>query len=187
MWGAMNEQGATAQVNSLVIEIAKGDRSALEALFRMEAGRLLAVARRIVRRSDLAEEVVQDAFVAIWQRSGQYDPRYGEARGWITRIVRNRALNLLRDAGRVDHVDSKTLEAMGDRTGDASNAYELLPERHALKGCLRQLDARKRTAILLCYVTGLTHGEVAAKLDAPLGTVKAWIRLGMTALQECLG
>lgn len=178
---------APVAVDSLILAIADGDKTALEELFRLEAGRLIAVARRIVRRPDLAEEVVQDAFVAIWQKARQYDPKYGQARGWITRIVRNRALNLLRDSGRVDHVDGETLDAMGDRVGDANNAYELMPERHALKGCLAQLDATKRKAVLLCYVTGLTHGEVAAKLDAPLGTVKAWIRRGMNALQECLG
>lgn len=170
-----------------MVRIAEGDRLALETLFRLEAGRLLAVARRIVRRSDLAEEVVQDAFVAIWEKAGQFDSRRGEARGWITRIVRNRALNLIRDSSRVEHVDEQTLESLGERMEEANTAFDRLPERQALKGCLAQLDKSKRIAILLCYVTGLTHGEVAAKLDTPLGTVKAWIRRGMMALQECLG
>ena len=178
---------AAASIDALMGKIAGGDRSALEKLFRLEAGRLLAVARRIVRRVDLAEEVVQDAFVAIWQRARQYDPTRGGARGWITRIVRNRALNLVRDAARVEHVDGETLESLGDRMNDANMAFERLPEHHALKRCLGRLDKTKRVAILLCYVTGLTQGEVAAKLDAPLGTVKAWIRRGMIALQECLG
>lgn len=183
----MHADSAEITIEALMAEIAGGDRSALEKLFRLEAGRLLAVARRIVRRSDLAEEVVQEAFVAIWQKARQFDPRRGEARGWITRIVRNRALNLIRDAARVEHVDGQTLEILSERMDEANTAFERLPEHHALKGCLGQLDTSKRVAILLCYVTGLTHGEVAAKLDAPLGTVKAWIRRGMSALQECLG
>jgi RNA polymerase sigma-70 factor, ECF subfamily len=76
---------------------------------------------------------------------------------------------------------------IGDRQAEAGHAYKLLPEKHALKRCLGQLDETKRMSILLCYVTGFSHGEVAAKLEVPLGTVKAWIRRGMLALQECMG
>ena len=62
---------------TLLARVAKAERAALAALFESEAGRLLAVARRIVRRSDLAEEVVQETFVAVWQRAGQFDPARG--------------------------------------------------------------------------------------------------------------
>jgi RNA polymerase sigma-70 factor, ECF subfamily len=170
----------------LLLRVAKGDRAALERLFSAEAGRLLAVARRIVRRLDLAEEVVQEAFVAAWKRAGQYDPARGSARGWLTTIVRNRALNLLRDSARMEHHAPEVLETMGDRTADAIAAYSDLAETAALKTCLGRIEEPRRLAILLCYVTGLSHGEVAATLNAPLGTVKAWIRRGMAALQECL-
>jgi RNA polymerase sigma-70 factor (ECF subfamily) len=170
----------------LLQRIARGDRQALAHLFDREAGRLIAIARRIVRRQDLAEEVVQDAFVAVWQRAAQFDTARGNALAWLTTIVRHRALNLLRDGGRMDYHDGETLAALGDRAADASDAFDALAERDALKACLKQLDEPKRRAILLCYVTGLNHGEVAATLNAPLGTVKAWIRRGTIALQECL-
>ncbi len=171
---------------TLIERIATGDRFALAELFDRDAGRLVAIARRIVRRQDLAEEVVQDAFVAVWQRAGQFDAGRGNAGGWLTTIVRNRALNLLRDGSRMDYHDGDTLAAIGDRSRDAGLAFDALAERDALKSCLGQLDELKRKAILLCYVTGLNHGEVAATLNAPLGTVKAWIRRGTIALQECL-
>jgi RNA polymerase sigma-70 factor, ECF subfamily len=171
---------------TLIRRIAAGDRAALAQLFGAEAGRLVAIARRIVRRRDLAEEVVQDAFVAVWQRAGQFDASRGSAMAWLTTIVRNRALNLLRDSSRTDYHDGETLAALGDRNADVTNAFDALAERDALKACLGGLDEVKRRAILLCYVTGLNHGEVAATLNAPLGTVKAWIRRGTIALQECL-
>ncbi|MDB5473854.1 MAG: polymerase sigma-70 factor [Devosia sp.] len=174
------------ETRSLLERIAKGDRSALALLFDHEAGRLVAIARRIVRRQDLAEEVVQDAFVAVWQRAAQFDAARGNAMAWLITIVRHRALNLLRDGGRMDYHDGETLAALGDRSLDALNAFDALAEGDALKTCLGQLDEFKRRAILLCYVTGLSHGEVAATLDAPLGTVKAWIRRGTLSLQECL-
>jgi RNA polymerase sigma-70 factor (ECF subfamily) len=172
--------------NGLMALVATGDRAALGALFSAEGGRLVAVAQRIVRRRDLAEEVVQDAFVAAWQRARQFDPTRGAARAWLTTIVRNRALNLLRDGARVEYHDGETLADMGDRDVDAEGAFNQLADRDALRHCLGGLDGQKRRAILLCYVTGLNHGEIAALLNAPLGTVKAWIRRGVAALQECL-
>lgn len=170
----------------LLARVAKGDQTALAELFQLEGGRLLAIARRIVRRSDLAEEVVQESFVAIWQRASQFDGARGSAMAWIITIVRNRALNVLRDGGRMEYHDGETLAALGDRMGDSLTAFDALAERDALKICLGQLDEHKRRAILLCYVTGMSHGEVAATLEAPLGSVKAWIRRGTIALQECL-
>lgn len=182
----MHDTLSTEDADGLMARIAGGDRSALAALFSREGARLVAVARRIVRRQDLAEEVVQDAFVAVWQRADQFDGARGSAMGWLTTIVRNRALNLVRDGSRTEFHDPETLAELGDRTADAYAAFDLLSERDALRNCLEQLDVEKRRAILLSYVTGLNHGEVAATLNAPLGTVKAWIRRGVVALQECL-
>lgn len=180
------DKAGEIDANGLMAEIATGSKAALGALFSLEGGRMTAIARRIVRRPDLAEEVVQDAFVTAWQRAAQFDVSRGPARAWLTTIVRNRALNLLRDGSRLDFRDDETLAQLGDRDADATGAFDQLAERDALRRCLEQLDQVKRQAILLCYVTGLNHGEVAAKLDAPLGTVKAWIRRGVISLQECL-
>lgn len=182
----MDKMDVTSTADALLGRIARGDRAALGELFALEGGRQVAIALRIVRRQDLAEEVVQDAFVAVWQRAAQFDAARGPARAWLTVIVRNRALNLLRDGSRLEFHDSDVLEDMGDRSVDAHGAFDLLAERDALRNCLGRLDGKKRSAILLCYVTGLNHGEVAATLNAPLGTVKAWIRRGMASLQECL-
>jgi RNA polymerase sigma-70 factor (ECF subfamily) len=176
----------SADEAALLQRIARGDRAALAALFEAQAGRLLGVALRIVRRRDLAEEVIQDSFVSIWQSAARFDPARGSARGWLVTIVRNRALNLVRDGARLDLLDPDALAEIGDRRHDALSAYRDLPDSHALRRCLGLLDERKREAILLAYVVGMSHGEVAGQLGAPLGTVKAWIRRGTTALQECL-
>lgn len=182
----VSDIGPALSPETLLARIARAERAALAALFESEAGRLLAIARRIVRRSDLAEEVVQETFVAIWQRAGQFDPARGSARGWLTTMVRNRALNLLRDGGRLEFHDITTLEAMQGREQDAVLAFQTLPDKEGLKHCLRQLDEPKRRAVLLTYVVGMSNGEVAERLDVPLGTAKSWIRRGIAALQECL-
>lgn len=177
---------AQDDTDGLMARIARGERSALSRLFETEAGRLIAIAQRILRRRDLAEEAVQDCFVAIWKRAAQFEPSKGTARGWMTTIVRNRALNMLRDGSRVDYHDSAVIAEMGDRNVDALAAFDALAERDALRKCLHRLDEPKRRAILLCYVTGLNHGEAAATMNAPLGTLKAWVRRGVVSLQECL-
>lgn len=182
----MGELTDTESADKLLRRVAGGDRAALGQLFRLEAGRLLAIARRIVRRPELAEEVLQDAFVSIWTRAAQFDAARGSGRAWITAIVRNRALNMVRDGGRLDFHDADSLAEIGDRAGDALAAYGALAETDMLKRCLGALEEEKRRSILLAYVVGMTHDEISRELSAPLGTVKAWIRRGVVALQECL-
>lgn len=165
---------------------ARDDRKALRALFEQDAGRLLTVARRIVRRRELAEEVVQDAFVQIWRNASRYDARIGSARSWIYAIVRNRALNVIRDHAREDLTDEAGLDALRHDDRVIDDAYERLATGSRLRHCLDQLERKRRTCVLLAYVTGFTHGEIAGRLDVPLGTVKSWIRRSMSALKECL-
>ncbi|MGK2228201.1 sigma-70 family RNA polymerase sigma factor [uncultured Devosia sp.] len=170
----------------LIKRIAKGDRAALALLFEAESGRLVAVAQRLLRRRDLAEEAVQETFLALWRRAASFDATKGTGRGWLTVSVRNRSLNMLRDGARIDHEDTDKLAELGDRMADALAAYEALSARDALRFCLTALDEKKREAVLLCYVTGLNHGEAAATMQVPLGTMKSWVRRGVMALQECL-
>jgi RNA polymerase sigma-70 factor (ECF subfamily) len=170
----------------LIQRIARGDRAALADLFETESGRLLAIAQRLLRRRDLAEEAIQEIFLTVWRSAPQFETAKGSARGWLTVMTRNRALNMLRDGARMDYEDSDTLADLGDRRADVRAAFEALSIKDAIHHCLSALDASKREAILLCYVTGLNHGEAAATMKVPLGTVKSWIRRGVASLQECL-
>jgi RNA polymerase sigma-70 factor (ECF subfamily) len=164
---------------------ARGDRYALRALYERERRWLMAVALRITRRREVAEEVLQDAFVQIWTRAGSFDAALGSARGWIYTVVRHRALNAMRTAGRVVEVDDETLAAMAEaqapwKTGDHG------VDAGTLADCLDRLDEQKRHCVMLAFVDGYTHDELAQRLGAPLGTVKSWIRRALLALKECL-
>ncbi len=161
---------------------ASGDRAALEDLFAVEAGRLLAVAKRFLHRRDLAEE----AFIQIWRKAGTFDPALGSGRGWIYAIVRNRAINMLRDGAREDLVGDEHLAAWRDGESTTRDAFERLPLESRLRRCLEGLDAEKRSSILMSYVAGYSHGEIAGRLAVPLGTAKAWVRRGLAALRECM-
>ncbi|MFB0692882.1 sigma-70 family RNA polymerase sigma factor [Agrobacterium pusense] len=166
---------------------AKGDRSALRRIFDQEAGRLVAVAQRIVGRRELAEEVVQEAFIRIWTHAYQYSADRGSARGWIYAIVRNRALNLLRD-GKLEYSVEEVEALQEAEQADAiMGAWHRLDTQSRLRECLGSLDETKRHGILMAYVGGYSHGEIAGRLRVPLGTAKSWIRRGLLTLRECMG
>ena len=168
--------------------IARGSEDALQRLYRHEARFLLGVAVRIVRDRALAEDVLHDAFIAIWQKAGSYDASRGEARGWIYSIVRHRALSLVRSSLRLVPADEEVIEAIEAEHAVASlaDAFEIEADLGRLQGCLERLDVAKRNSILYAYVDGCTHGEIAQRLQSPLGTVKAWIKRGLASLKECM-
>ena len=165
---------------------ASGDRSALRVIYDAEAPRMLGVALRLLRRRSLAEEAVHDTFVQVWQRASSFDPSLGGARTWLYAVLRNRALNILRGESRTDLVDD--FEPMGLVSPDdgAETAALRMSESSALKRCLERLEPQRREAILLAYVEGLSHGELAGRLGVPLGTMKSWIRRSLLTLRECL-
>ncbi len=179
-----SQDGATeAQLAAASARCAAGDRSALRVIYDIEAGRMVGVARRILRRQDLAEEAVQDAFMRVWRAARTFDPQKGAARTWIYAILRNCALSILRDESRFTSDEDKPEEA-GPMT---ESALALLPESSALRRCLARLDTERRTVVVLAYVHGLSHGELAGRLGVPLGTVKSWVRRSLISLQECMG
>ena len=176
--------GATeAQLAAAIARCAAGERSALRVIYDIEAGRMAGVARRMLRRQDLAEEAVQDTFMRVWRAARSFDPQKGAARTWLYAILRNCALRILRDE-RPLHL------RRGQGRGGApmtESALARLPETSALRRCLEQLDAERRAVVVLAYVHGLSHGELAGKLGVPLGTVKSWVRRSLISLQECMG
>jgi RNA polymerase sigma-70 factor (ECF subfamily) len=179
---------ASNDLETALAACARGDRNGLRLIFDSEAARLVAVAERIVRRRDLAEEVVQEAFIRVWTHARQWAPERGSARGWVTAIVRNRALNMLRDGRREDLVGEDHLETLQetDQLDQILAAWNRLDRNSRLRECLGALDETKRKGILMAYVGGYTHGEIAGRLRIPLGTTKSWIRRGLAALRECM-
>ncbi|MCW1840673.1 sigma-70 family RNA polymerase sigma factor [Prosthecomicrobium hirschii] len=171
----------------LLAGCAAGDRSALARIYAAEAGRMLGVAERILKRRALAEEAVQDAFVQIWRRADSFDPRLGRGRSWIYAILRNRALNILRSEARTDLVEEPDDLERPSEGDDPETMVLKLSEASALRRCLERLDTRRRAALVLAYTEGLSHGELAGRLGMPLGTVKSWIRRSLSTLKECLG
>ena len=163
---------------------AAGDETGLKTIYEREARWLLGVAYRITGRRDLAEDVIQDAFLQIWQHARSFDPNRGSARGWIYSVVRNRALKLRRARLRHRTVDDRVLLAIFDGGVDSTSR---LPEACALRRSMAKLDPNMRASLILAYVDGCTHREIAQELGVPIGTAKAWIRSSLVGLRADLG
>lgn len=170
------------EISAAIVRCAAGEKSALRLIYDLEAARMVGVAIRILRRRDLAEEATHDAFMRIWRSARGFDPSRGSARAWIYTIVRNQALTILRDERRFGPEEPADSELP-----QPDQALQRLPESSALRHCLQQLETGRRNAIVLAYVHGFSHGELAGRLGMPLGTIKSWIRRGLASLQECMG
>ncbi len=165
---------------------ARGDRTALRAIYDSEAPRMIGVAMRLLRRRALAEEAVHDTFLQVWKKADSFDPARGEARSWIYAILRNRALNILRGETRTDLVDDFEPMGLVSEEENAEAVMMRLSDTGSLKRCLERLEPARRQAITLAYIHGLSHGELAGRLGVPLGTIKSWIRRSLISLRECM-
>ena len=167
---------------------AQGDQQALKSIYLQDSRRLLGVALRIVRQHHLAEDVLHDAFVNIWNKAASFDASRGAGRGWIYSVVRHQALNMVREREREVYADEETVEAIQNENGaSVVDQFELNASLGKLHDCLSHLDSAKRNSILSAYVDGCSHSEIAQRLQAPLGSVKAWVKRGLAALRECMG
>ena len=142
------------------------------------------MALRITRQPSLADDAVHDAFLQVWQRADRFDPRRGTGEAWLTGLVRYRAIDLVRK--RVREVIDVSVPEEADPAPGALDAMLATAAGEALHRCLSALEERQREVIVLAFVDGKTHAELADQLAAPLGTVKSWIRRGLMALKACL-
>lgn len=141
----------------------------------------------MLRREDLAREVLQDVFLSVWQHAGQYDPSRGSGMAWLVRIARNRALDRLgHDAHESPPLSPLLLEALPDgKPGPETQAMRSEQASHLLR-CLQGLQRMQRLCVYLAFVEGLSQPDVAARLQVPLGSAKAWIRRGLMNLRRCV-
>lgn len=169
-----------------IVRCARGEAAALRQLYERDAGAMLGVAIRILRRRELAEEAVQDAFVQVWRRASSFKAERGAGRSWLFAILRYRALNILRDGAREETTDAVLMAEVADDMPDPEAAVALLDETSRLRACLGALEPKRREGLVLAYISGLSHGEVAARLRVPLGTAKSWIRRAFLEVRECM-
>lgn len=170
---------ATPSDAALLSRIAEGDMESFQAFYGRYAGRVLAYARQLGRNRDVAEDVVQEVFVAVWRRAASYRPDRGDIAGWLYTITRNKLVDLWRRAG-----DPAELEEIDERRlAEAAEPGDLCL---SVRQALTRVAPDQRRAIEMAYFGGLTYEETARRLDLPLGTLKSRIRSGLKTLKSLL-
>ena len=187
----MHDSASQCDDYELMQRIARGDAAALAALYDRHAALVQAMCLRIVRDRGEAEDLLIDVFWEIWQRGQRYDANRGAPVTYLLTIARSRSLDRLRSSEhRAAALNDQTAPAAkeDERGGGADPAAGLLESenRDRVRKALASLEAVQREAIELSFYDGLSHSQIAAKLDKPLGTVKTHIRQGLIRLRDSL-
>jgi RNA polymerase sigma-70 factor, ECF subfamily len=167
-------------------QTALGDRAAFEVVYQATRVKLYGIVVRILGRGDLADEVLQEVYLRVWQRSGEFDPASGSPITWLATIARNLSL---------DQAKRKTTRSLEDfpelmelpSEDDPSASHEHNEEMQRLRACLDSLERERREVLLLAYYYGLTREEIGKRLNRPAATVKTWLRRSLAQLKDCLG
>lgn len=177
-----------ASDDELLRRMGERDEAALAALYDRYGGLVFSVAMRIVGDRELAQEVMQDAFLRCWDASPGFDAARGPAGGWLLRIARNRAIDLLRSRQHQARLrESAPLPEPGQPdTYGVADASEAIVTRQAVSAALAALPPAQRRVVELAFYGGLSQSEIAALLGEPLGTVKSRSRAAMDRLRGSL-
>ena len=175
-------------LRGLLAQVGRGDAAALAQLYDLTSPKLFGVILRIQRDRGLAEDVLQDAYLRIWQAAGRYDPATGRPLSWLCTIARNRAIDGRRRKG--------TAEVQGSRKDDGEDWVARLMDPHddaaafmdrdALGTCFGRLEPMHRDCVVLAYCEGYSREELALRYDRPVNTIKTWLHRALAALKSCL-
>ena len=173
----------------LLARCSLGDRHSFEQLYKSSSAQLFGLILRIVKNQDIAAEILQESYIKIWNRAGDFRAEVAQPMTWMGTIARNQAIDTLRrNANQV--LASEPVEDLHWLPDDKNRAPDeiahMQQQGEALRKCLGQLEGLQQKALLLAYFRGMTHEELAAHLDKPLGTVKSWLRRGLQRLKQCL-
>lgn len=191
------------QLQKLLAATSRGDAMAFNRLYDATSPRLFAVAVTMMHESALAEDVLQDAFVQVWHRAGDYHIDRGGVFTWLTTIVRYRAIDLLRKRARdgssgsrrsidvePDALDKLLIKnALADEgTAERGPLARAITseEKSMLRACIDRLSNNQQQSVALAFFRGLTHQELSRCLAQPLGTIKSRLRRSLMRLKDCL-
>ncbi len=170
---------------ALLLQIGQGDRLAFQNLYEQAAPQLFAIAVRLLKKQDIAEEVLQDVFLTLWHVSDQYNVERGSVRTWLSTITRNRCIDRMRRQP-VMHVELLDEEVFTPDEEDPMNRAMQADDETLLSVCMHELNEQQRLCVSLAFFDGMTHQEVANHLTVPLGSAKTWIRRGIDYLKKCM-
>ena len=185
--GRGSPASATDGLADLLGRAATRDAAAFSALYKATSAKLYGVVVRILPRGDAAADALQEAYVRIWEKAGEFDPAKGSPLAWMATIARNRALDEVR------RVRPGSLEDLPESLEPAADEVDPLAARErseglvALLNCLQTLDEEKRAVVLLAYYRGSSREALAKRFGRPVPTIKTWLHRSLAQLRDCLG
>jgi len=171
----------------LLAAVAKGDEVAFERLYQATRAKLYGVVLRILRRADLADEVMQETYLKVWSSAGQFNPALASPITWMLAIARNRAIDLVRRRSEMSIEEEPEVMQIAADTPDPLAKREMNEEFRRLLACMGRLDEERRRLVLLAYYSGWSREQLAAQFDRPVNTIKTSLRRALFAIRECLG
>lgn len=170
---------------TLLLQIGQGNRLAFRQLYDQTSPQLFAIALRLLKKQDMAEEVLQDVFLTLWHVSDQYNTERGSVRTWLSTITRNRCIDRIRrlPAEQIIRFDEELMAS--DKNDPLDHAMQA-DHQALLSVCMQELDDRQRQCVSLAFFDGMTHQQIASHLTVPLGSAKTWIRRGLDFLKKCM-
>src|SRR5271166_6683334 len=183
---ATGGEGGDSGLADLLRRVAARDEAAFAALYRQTSAKLYGVVARILSKGDVGAEALQEAYVRIWEKAGDFDPAKGSPLAWMATIARNRALDEVR------RVRPGSLEDLPESFEPAADEVDPLAARErsealaALVNCLQALDEEKRAVVLLAYYRGFSREALAKRFGRPVPTIKTWLHRSLAQLRDCL-
>lgn len=187
--GLQNVRTPQAEIEDLISRVAMGDRAAFRALYERTAAKLFGVCLRVLDDRTLAEEALQDVYMKVWHRAGQYRVNGFSPMTWLITLTRNAAVDRRRrrDAGgraKVQPIEAADLVA-DPGPGPAAQA-EARAEARVLAACMAELPPDRAEMVRRAYLEGATYAEISAACGVKLNTVRTWLRRSLMTLRECL-
>jgi len=184
--GERASAGAGEGLAELMRRIAGRDAEAFSTLYQQTNAKLYGVVARILTRGDVAADVLQEVYVRVWEKAGEFDPVRGSPLAWMATIARNRALDEVR------RVRPVSLEDQPEGFEPAAEDINPLAARERSEGltalveCLKALDDEKRSIVLLAYYRGVSREALSKRFGRPVPTIKTWLHRGLAQLRDCL-
>ena len=167
--------------------VATGDEAAFERLYIETRAKLYGVLLRILGRPALADEVMQETYLKVWNMADKFNPAIASPITWMVALARNRAIDIVRKKGESSIEDEpQALEVAAD-TPTPLARREMTEELKRLLSCLGKLDPEKQRIVLLAYYSGWSRDQLAKKLDIPVNTIKTWLRRSLLEIRGCMG
>ena len=179
------------QLRIWLLAAGKRDAKAFRSLYDACSSKLFGFALRILHKRELAEEVLQESFVAIWNNAANYQSHLAAPMTWMATIVRNKAFDHLRRSDvsveiDAEQFDSEVMNALQDPQATPIDDLQMSGDAKALAWCMSALEGAHRQVMALAYYHDMSHSEVSEHMKMPIGTVKTWIRRSLDKLRACL-